>query len=678
MRIDLAGQVASIRLPRTRALLPLFEAVVNSVHAIDEAREPSGSIEIVIRRVGELGPLGTPESQFIPEIESFEIIDNGVGFNERNYDSFNTSYSTLKASIGGKGVGRLLWLKAFESARVESIFEDAGVWRERVFDFLPTKNGVENPRLVKLDREAGGRRTKVILRDFRPEFRQEAPKGAETIALRIVEHCLVMYLLGRMPRVTVHDPARGVNHDCSEIFDRQIADRLEPRTIPVGTYTLQIQDVLLRPSSEAVNAIHYCANGRAVREVKLGSHVAHADGLLRRDGVELRYAACVTGELLDRATNAERTDFTLDAKDELALSELNVTWDDLERTVLDAAREFLEPLLTEAREDAFRRVEKFVAEEEPRYRVLLTHRRHEIESLPASISDDRLEAELHRIENAWKQEARAGARKALQDLDEDASRFPDFARSFRERLGELSEVSKADLAEYVVHRRTVLEFFARLLDADDSGGFAKEEALHGLVFPLRATSGEVDYETHNLWLLDERLVFHQYLASDLAFSEQHGAPVAVRSRQRPDLLIYNRVLPFAEEGAQSIASLTIVEFKRPERKVPARQSSPVDQVYEYVDKLRKGKLKHPGGGSMPPLPSETRFFCTIVLTLTAELIELLKVKNMFQLGADGQSLSAFNSALNATVEVVDYRKVLADARRRNHAFFRKLGLPSKS
>lgn len=678
MRIDLAGQVASIKLPRTRALLPLFEAVVNSVHAIAESGEESGSVDVIIRRVAELGPLGEEsDSQFIPEIESFEIVDNGVGFDERNFESFNTSYSTFKASIGGKGVGRLLWLKAFESARVESVYSEAGMWYERRFDFLLTKNGVESPKRKKLDEPPPSRWTKVTLADFRPEFREEAPKGAETIALRIVEHCLVMYLLGRMPRVTVRDPSRGVVQECSDLFERQIADRLTPRVVEVGPYRLQIQDVLLRPSSDAVNAIHYCANGRAVREVKLGTQVAHADGLLRRDGVELRYAACVTGDLLDRAANAERTDFTLDAKDELALNASKVTWEDLERVVMDAARNFLEPLLSEARENAFKRIERFVNDEEPRYRVLLSNRRAEVERLPAAMSDERLEAELHRIETAWRHEARAGVKKAMQEFDSDTSRFPDFAKRFRERLGELSEVSKADLAEYVIHRRTVLEFFAKLLDADDSGGFSKEEALHGLIFPLRSTSGDVDYESHNLWLLDERLVFHQYLASDLEFNEQRGAPISIKSKKRPDLLIYNRLLPFAEEVENPLASITIVEFKRPERKLQGKNNSPVDQVYEYVAKLRAGKVKHLGGGSMPPLPTQTRFFCTLVLTLTAELRESLMVSNNFRLGPDGQSLHLFNEHLNASVEVIDYRKVLIDAKRRNQAFFHKLSLPSK-
>jgi len=41
----------------------------------------------------------------VPEIDGFIIEDNGMGFNERNLNSFMESDSTYKADKGGKGVG---------------------------------------------------------------------------------------------------------------------------------------------------------------------------------------------------------------------------------------------------------------------------------------------------------------------------------------------------------------------------------------------------------------------------------------------------------------------------------------------------------------------------------------------------------------------------------------------
>ncbi len=152
MRVDLAGQVNAVQLAPSKGLWPLFEAVVNSVHAIQERKDVSGAgrIEIQIRR--EQGALALGGDHGIPDITGFEIIDDGAGFTDENFLSFGTSYSTRKAEIGGKGVGRLVWLKAFDRAHVTSAYRDANGWHRRTFDFQPTKRGVEHPSVVALNR----------------------------------------------------------------------------------------------------------------------------------------------------------------------------------------------------------------------------------------------------------------------------------------------------------------------------------------------------------------------------------------------------------------------------------------------------------------------------------------------------------------------------------------------
>ena len=55
-------------------------------------------------------------------ITGFVIQDNGIGFTDEHFRSFQTSDTTYKAKTGGKGIGRLLWLKAFSKAEVESTF----------------------------------------------------------------------------------------------------------------------------------------------------------------------------------------------------------------------------------------------------------------------------------------------------------------------------------------------------------------------------------------------------------------------------------------------------------------------------------------------------------------------------------------------------------------------------
>ncbi|MFQ8583802.1 MAG: hypothetical protein ACLSA6_15375 [Holdemania massiliensis] len=83
--INLRGRIKNFNLPKNQPLIPLFEAIVNSIHAIDERKRAGEQFDacitiklirdnqLTLEGIGELSP-----------ICSFEVIDNGVGFNEPN------------------------------------------------------------------------------------------------------------------------------------------------------------------------------------------------------------------------------------------------------------------------------------------------------------------------------------------------------------------------------------------------------------------------------------------------------------------------------------------------------------------------------------------------------------------------------------------------------------------
>lgn len=130
MEFDLRGRIRNTKLSHAHALLPLFEAIINSIHAVAEARRNDGLIQIVIRRNHVQRILGGPSGSDLQvqyPVKSFEVSDNGVGFTEVHFKSFGTSDTQQKISQGGKGVGRFLWLKAFDHAEIDSVFiNDSG------------------------------------------------------------------------------------------------------------------------------------------------------------------------------------------------------------------------------------------------------------------------------------------------------------------------------------------------------------------------------------------------------------------------------------------------------------------------------------------------------------------------------------------------------------------------
>src|SRR5271166_1614285 len=114
MEIDLRDRINNAKLGYRRCLVPLFEAIANSVQAIQDLGTPHGAIDIFVERdmAGVLdedweeGQSIKPVNRFAyleknwsasPLITGFVIQDNGVGFTDEHFHSFKTLGTTMKA-----------------------------------------------------------------------------------------------------------------------------------------------------------------------------------------------------------------------------------------------------------------------------------------------------------------------------------------------------------------------------------------------------------------------------------------------------------------------------------------------------------------------------------------------------------------------------------------------------
>src|ERR1035437_5651924 len=213
MLTNLRNQVRQTPLPKWRPLIPLFEAVMNSFHAIRDAkRTDNATILIEIERDT---ILFKEES---PPITAFKITDNGVGFNDLNFDSFNTAFSELRLSQGGKGLGRFTWLKAFDRVEIDSVYSEPGLQEplQRKFIFDESYDADKaTPRRAETGLSAV---TTVRLAGFKEPYRSQCPKTADQIIQRLVEHFLLIFLEPNCPIVRVHD--QGLNFLANDVFEK--------------------------------------------------------------------------------------------------------------------------------------------------------------------------------------------------------------------------------------------------------------------------------------------------------------------------------------------------------------------------------------------------------------------------------------------------------------------------
>jgi hypothetical protein len=306
-------------------------------------------------------------------------------------------------------------------------------------------------------------------------------------------------------------------------------------------------------------------------------------------------------------------------------------------------------------------------------RVLLKYKDDFINEIPPQASKTEMEMALHR--QLYQRQARLkqeGARILSETTNTDTS--SDYYERLQKFVEDENEIGKTSLAQYVVHRRVILELLEKSPSQDlETGDYGLEKTVHSLVFPMQATSDDVPFEQQNLWIIDERLTFHSFLSSDIRLDQL--AALENDSASRPDLLIFNHPMAFSED-AEPLQSLVVIEFKKPDR-TAYQDEDPVTQVYRMVREIREGKKKDRQGRYIRPANQSIPAYCYIVCDLTPPVE--VRIQNM---GArrtpDNLGYYGFNETLNAYYEVISYGKLLSDAQKRNRVLFEKLNLPPSS
>jgi hypothetical protein len=651
IKTNLAGKIRNLPHFRSEALLPVFEAVINAIQAVEEKGNlATGQIVIEIQR---------EPQQMLNEAESsaitgFTISDNGIGFTEANFDSFQTSDSIHKLSKGGKGIGRFLWLKAFKEVEVNSVFNQNRKTLRRQFKFS-VENGIGDGVPVATTEPEG---TKVRLVGFKKEYRAlaSAYKTTQKIAQRILEHCLSYFVAGGAPRITVRDDKEQIV--LNEVYNRDFKDNITQSERILNGHKFDLTHIKLYSTHDRMHNIVLCANRRDVKPLSLAKALGTSTQFDDSDR-RFTYALYVTSQYLDEHADHYRLDFDLPENETLLGDTDGVSMSELVAAVSGAAKEFLSDYLAKTRSRKEQRVASYVAAENPALRAVPTYCPEVYDEIEPTSTPERIDEVLYH----FKGKAEFAIRKeSAALLKTQANSLSEIDASYAKLTAQITAFQKDNLVNYLCDRKKIISLLERKLELNKDGKFANEDVVHDVIFPRKATTDEIRFEDHNLWLIDECIAFHAFAASEKPLSQtMHSS-----SDERPD------ILAFAEVGEDKVArAVSVVEFKKPQRK--NFDEDPTRQIYRYVREIRTSqKVKLPNGRDLRVCES-TRFYCYAICDLMPAVKEYCENNNYATLAGE-LGYYAYNRNHNAHTEVLDFDKLVIDAKRRHKAFFDKLGI----
>lgn len=658
---NLCGKVRNFSLPKEKPLIPLFETIVNAINAIDERKlhegDFVGSVCIQIKRSQTIFSENDTNT-----ISGFSVKDNGIGFDENNMRSFMIADTDHKLNIGGKGVGRFSWLKAFEIVRIESVYkDDQNLFRKRNFSFSLKSDLIDDSTTTTTATEQG---TTVSLDGFLETFEQRAPKDINVIASKIIQHCFAYFLKSDCPKISISDDLSVL---ClNDLFSNWVKSDQNLKNFSLGGQNFQLLSLKISERSfSEKNKLFFCANERLVCSETLSKTIVNLDSNIF-DQKNYWYVGILTSSYFDENVDMNRLSINI-PKTTDPIFPNTPGFDDIVIETSKIVSEYLEDYLSEVAEKKRKRIQKYTTDSAPQYRHLLHYVPNEIDLIKPNLSDEDLEKALYNIKQDFERKAKTECKELLNKLESGNISSEEYQNQFKKTIEKVSDVNRSALADYVVRRRIILDLFDRGLNIKEDGKFNLEKYMHQLIYPMRSSSDDTLYDNHNLWLLDEKLSFCQFISSDKPFDNNN-------KEDRTDIMCLDSpvALVDSQEKGMAFNSIIIFELKKPMRDDYTMTENPIIQLQNYARRIKEGKAKDCNHRKIN-VTDKTQFYLYAICDITSSLEVVLDNMN-YTKTSDGLGAYFYHNKLNAYIEVLSYDKIRNDAEQRNKILFKKLGI----
>ena len=179
---------------------------------------------------------------------------------------------------------------------------------------------------------------------------------------------------------------------------------------------------------------------------------------------------------------------------------------------------------------------------------------------------------------------------------------------------------------------------------------------------------KVERSDHDLWVVDERLTFAKYFASDMPFNKLIEQS---KSKERMDVFIFDRLHGLGLDSDEPLQRVMLVEFKRPGRTEYDERYSPLNQISRYITELKTNTTEDYKRERIR-VADDCVFYCYVV----ADIVGNLEMHtSSWRTTSNGRGrIYDLSGKHRGMIEIIEWKDLISDAQLRNHAFISAAGI----
>jgi hypothetical protein len=478
------------------------EAVTNSIHA--------GGTEISVElRFSDKQTEMFSESSERVVLEGISITDNGEGFTPDNLNYFDEICTSHKDSIGGKGVGRLSFLKYAKKINVQSQLENELVR----FNYTPDFKLTDVDRITSV----GKKETTIELTELRGQINTQVRNLVTSL-------CDDLRLLVFLKHQAGQSLTLTFRHNSGQPYDE--------------TFTLVGSDIRTeKQQSFQINSEDFhcylfkdAAPSKGIVAMLCADELCIEEYIISKRFDSCRYQISVTSKYFNMRSNIERKRLEIPKTDEEVDLASPISRDRLMQRIHQECMDMINAT-GEGEVDAFKsaNIEKL-----KRYYPFI-----DVSSLGgnAALLDADEIVKAYRAQQSRKEDQLVDALQQGKPVSWD----------------DVSHLASEDLARFIVHRALVIDSLAKMPKD------AAEDAIHRAILPKKSDGRDI--KENNIWLVDDKFLSYSNIFSDEKLAKiirDVNQQVEQSQNRKPDVAAF-----FSKDNENHPNKLVIVEFKKP-------------------------------------------------------------------------------------------------------------------